>query len=88
MADASEIIAGTDPYNTNSVLRITAFESGTRVVVWDSVSNRDYRVWATTNLNSPLVPISPLIPSSGASTVYFDGSPEAARRFYRVQVVP
>jgi len=32
--------------------------------------------------------ISPVIPSSGASTFYFDDSPDAVNKYYRIQVVP
>jgi hypothetical protein len=88
MTDSMELIAGTNPYDANSVLRITALENGSQLVVWDSVSNINYRVLATTNLNTPMLPISPVIPASGPSTFYFDSSPDAAGKFYRIQVVP
>jgi hypothetical protein len=88
MTDAMELIAGTDPHDANSVLRITSLENGNQLVVWDSVSNINYQVLATTNLSEPLTPISPVIPASGPSTFYFDNSPDAAKKFYRVQVVP
>jgi hypothetical protein len=88
MADSMELLAGTNPYDANSVLRITALENGNQLVVWDSVSNINYRVLATTNLNTPMLPISPVIPASGSSTFYFDSSPGAAGKFYRIQVVP
>jgi hypothetical protein len=88
MSDYAEMIAGTDPYNSNSVLRITGLANGNQLVVWNSVSNVNYRVLATTNLNYPMVPISPIVPGTGDSTFYFDGSPDAVSKFYRVQVVP
>jgi hypothetical protein len=88
MSDSAELIAGTDPFNPNSVLRITSLEDGNQLVVWDSVSNVNYQVLATTNFNSPMVPISPVIPASGPSTFFYDNSPDSVSKFYRVQVVP
>jgi len=88
MPDWMELIAGTDPHDSNSVLRITALANGNQLVVWDSVSNINYQVLATTNLSYPLLPISPVIPASGPSTFYFDDSPDACCKFYRIQVVP
>jgi len=81
------LIAGTDAFDPNSVLRITGLANGHQLVVWDSVSNINYQVLATTNLNYPLIPISPIIVGSGPSTFFFDSSP-AANKFYRIQVVP
>ena len=88
MPDWMELIAGTDPHNSNSVLRITSLENGNQLVVWDSVSNINYQVLATTNLSYPMLPLSPIIPASGPSTFYFDDSPDAVSKFYRIQVVP
>ena len=47
-----------------------------------------YQVLATTNLNYPMAPISPILPASGPSSFYFDESPDAVSKFYRIQVVP
>jgi hypothetical protein len=88
MPDWMELIAGTDPYNSNSVLRITALANDHQLIVWDSVSNINYQVLATTNLSYPMVPISPIVPGSGSSTFYFDSAPDAAHKFYRIQVIP
>jgi hypothetical protein len=88
MSDYAELIAGTNPFDSNSVLRITGLASGNQLVVWESVSNRNYRILATTNLSYPMIPISPIIPGGGPSTFFFDGAPDATNKFYRVQVVP
>ncbi len=88
MSDYAELIAGTNPSDANSLLRITSLENGNQLVVWDSVPNVNYQVLATTNLNYPLVPISPVIPASGASTFYYDNQPDPVSKFYRIQVVP
>jgi hypothetical protein len=88
MSDYQEMIAGTDPYNSNSVLRISALADGNQLIVWDGVSNINYQVLATTNLNYPMAPISPVVPGNGGPTFYFDSAPDAASKFYRLQVVP
>ena len=88
MGDAAEVVAGTDPFDAVSVLRITELADGNRLVVWNSASNRNYRVLATTNLAFPMAPISPIIPGSGNSAFYYDGAPDAPAKFYRVEVVP
>jgi hypothetical protein len=88
MSDYGELIAGTNPFDSNSVLRITALANDNHLLVWDSVSNVKYQVLATTNLNSPLLPISTVVPASGPTTFYFDPTTSPAGRFYRIQVVP
>jgi hypothetical protein len=88
MSDYDELIAGTDPYDPNSVLKIIGLSSGNQVVVWSSVSNINYLVLATTNLSSPMAPISPIINASGPTSFFYDSSPDPVKKFYRVQVVP
>jgi hypothetical protein len=88
MSDASELVAGTDPYDASSVLRITELANGNQLVVWNSVPHVNYQVYATTNLGYPLSPISPVIPASGPSTFYFDNAPHPVSKFYRIMVVP
>jgi hypothetical protein len=88
MTDAAEIVAGTDPFDAASILRITELGNGNRLIVWNSASNRNYRVQATTNLALPMAPISPIISGSGNSSFYYDSAPDSPIRFYRVEVVP
>jgi hypothetical protein len=88
MSDYNEVIAGTDPQNAASALRITELANGNQLVVWDSVAGRDYQVLATTNLFYPLQVISPVLQASGASSFYFDNAPDATNKFYRIQLVP
>jgi glycosidase len=88
MSDVNEIHAGTDPFDANSLLRITDLANGNRLVVWDSVLGRQYRVLATTNLSLPFAPASLVIPASSSSAVWHDDSPEAPRKYYRVELLP
>ena len=88
MTDAAEAIAGTDPNDPDSALRITELDNGNQLVIWNSVAGINYQVLATTNLAEPLEPISPVIQASGATTFYFDSTPDAEKKFYRIQVIP
>lgn len=88
LTDAAEAIAGTNPNDPNSVLRITALDNGSQLIVWDSVAGINYQVLGTTNFALPLSPISPTLQASGTNTFYFDSSPGAGQKFYRIQVVP
>jgi hypothetical protein len=88
ITDYYEILAGTDPLDANSVLRITELANGNQLVVWDSVVGRNYEVQATTNLANPMQTISPPIQASGTSTFYFDATPDATNKFYRVKLLP
>lgn len=88
MTDAAELIAGTNPNDPTSALRITSLENGNQLVVWDSVSGINYQVLATTNFALTLEAISPVIQASGSSTFYYDNSPDPTNKFYRIQVVP
>ncbi len=86
MSDYAEIIAGTDPMDPNSALRITELANG-QLVVWDSVAGRNYQVLSTTNLNVPMQVVSPVIPATGASAFFYDTSGGSQTKFYRIQVV-
>jgi hypothetical protein len=88
MSDYNELIAGTDPYDPNSVLKIIGFGNGNQVIVWNSVSNINYQVLATTNLSYPMLPISPVINATGPTSFYFDSSQDPTNKFYRIQVIP
>jgi hypothetical protein len=94
MTVGQDYVAGTDPNNVNSVLRITAesFTPGglSGNLTWLSVPTRLYYIEKNTNLvptnwlDSGLGLISP---SGGASTTSFFGDTNYPQRFYRVQAV-
>jgi glycosidase len=88
MSDYNETLAGTDPFDAASALRITELANGNQLVVWDSVAGRNYQVLATTNLFYPMQVISPVIQASSSSSFYFDAAPDAKSKFYRVQLLP
>ena len=90
--DWMEMVAGTDPYNPNSFLRITDLVSGNPVeLMWSSVPNKSYQVFATTNWLYPMAAIpKAVVPADPSNPVtrWFDVAPDATNRFYRVQVLP
>ena len=94
MSNMQEYLAGTDPNNPNSVLRITAesFSSGgtSAMLTWDSVMTRYYYIQKTPGLGSPVWTDSGLglvAPSIGSTTTAGFTDTNTPVRFYRVQVV-
>jgi hypothetical protein len=88
MTDAKEQIAGTNPQDPSSVLRITDYEDGSRLVVWASVPGIVYRVLATTDLAQPMQSIGDPIQASATTSFYYDSGDPATNKFYRIEVVP
>ena len=87
MPDWKELIAGTNPYDSNSVLRIISLQNGNQLV-WTSVSNINYQILATTNLDFPMSVISPVIHAVDSTTFWSDTTPDPLAKYYRVQVLP
>ncbi len=93
MSNAQEYLAGTNPNDANSLLRITAYATApngtTNALTWTSVLTRFYHVQETISLTAPgwydsgLGLISP----DGAFTTRNVADTNAAVRFYRVQAV-
>jgi hypothetical protein len=93
-SNLQEYLAGTDPNNASSVLRITAesFASGgtTANLTWNSVPSRFYYLQKTPSLTTPAWQDSGLglvSPSAGSTTTAGFTDTNAAARFYRVQAV-
>jgi len=87
MSNGAELIAGTDPFDANSVLRIVSFTGG-NLVTWSSVSGHVYQVQATPNLTNGLAPISGSITAMTSVTSFPDPAATNTSKFYRVQVLP
>lgn len=85
----SEWVAGTDPTNRNSVLRVEAVVpalSGFRVR-WQSVTNRNYSVQRAATLSpSAFLTLTSGIPGQAVFTEYLDAAPPVTSSFYRVGV--
>jgi len=88
-----DYLAGTDPTNANSLLRITAesFSSGgtSATLTWDSVATRYYYIQTTPSLNPTIVwtdsGLGLISPSAGSTTTAGFTDPTAPVRFYRVE---
>jgi hypothetical protein len=87
-----EILAGTNPYDSNSFLHITGLAAGNPVeVTWSSVPGKTYQIFATTNLGLPLFPVPDGLVTgnpSNALSEWFDPAPDATNKYYRIQVLP
>ena len=68
-------------------LVISGLANNNQLVIWDSATNVNYQVLATTNLAEPFQPVSGVIPGAGSSTYFYDPAP-ANQKFYKIQVVP
>lgn len=86
--NASEAIAGTDPLNGNSLLRILSTGNGGQSLTWSSVPGKNYQVLSATNLTTGFGPLSGVLPSGGATTSYTNPAVPGASLFYRVAVLP
>jgi hypothetical protein len=87
MSNVAEDIAGTNPLDANSVLRILSLTVG-NLLTWSSISSKTYRVQATTSLATNFVPISGIITAAGPSAIYLDSTASNSHKFYRIHVVP
>ncbi len=94
MTVGQDYVAGTNPNNVNSVLKITSdsFASGgtSASVTWDSEPTRLYYILETTNVVAPVWLDSNLgliAPSAGATTTAGFTDTKAPIRYYRVQAV-
>jgi len=94
MSNQQEYLAGTDPNNANSILRITSksFSSGgaSANLTWNSVLSRYYYLQEALNLNSNTWTDSGLglvSPSAGSTTTASFSETNAPIRFYRVEAV-
>jgi hypothetical protein len=94
MTIGQDYLAGTDPNNANSILRITAESftpSGAAAnVTWSSVPTRLYYIQGNTNLttlNWLDCGLGLISPSAGASTAAGFTGAAASMRFYRVEAL-
>ncbi|WP_372807683.1 choice-of-anchor Q domain-containing protein, partial [Pontiella sp.] len=90
IADADESIADTDPFDTNSLFRITAFASasGTNQIIATASARRQYSLLVSTNLTTGgwTVDSNQLDRAGSADGVEFHHMPETDPLFYRVRV--
>ena len=92
MINANEDLAGTDPLNGNSSMKINAITSpvaGSFTVSWASVVGKVYRVQSSTDLiSNSWTDVSTDIAATGTTSSWTDSSATGAKKFYRVRLVP
>ena len=90
-SNAAEDLAGTNPLDATSSLRITSVarnpSAHTTQITWSSVAGKQYVVETTSDLTSTgYTAISGTVTATGATTTYTDTS-ASTKQFYRVRVV-
>jgi hypothetical protein len=92
VADADEIVAGTDPQSAASLLRILSTRllgDGGLALTWTSVTAKTYRVACKSRLNDPTwTDLADVIPSQGETTTWTTRPASAGWVFLRVRVGP
>ena len=95
--DAQEFLAGTDPTNSGSILRVLTVTFGDEGgagyvarVYWSSTLGKNYRVQFKDAVTDPWADLPGLITASGPTATALDPMSfnPALRRFYRVVVAP
>ncbi|MEY2539645.1 MAG: hypothetical protein QOG67_3385 [Verrucomicrobiota bacterium] len=89
-SNVAEYLAGTDPHDGNSVLRIKSISrSGSNwIVSFDAIAGKLYRLeYKTSLLDANWLMLSNLNPNISGPAQMIDFSPVGSRRFYRIRVV-
>jgi hypothetical protein len=87
----AEYIAGTNPTNALSLLKIdtVVLNGGGSTITWQSGPGRSYQVWSRRDVaNDAWQTVGLPVAASGASTQFTDVSTTNGFRFYRVQALP
>ena len=87
MGNGAEDLAGTNPLDANSVLRILSLANG-NLLTWSSVAGRTYRVWCAAASDASFAPVSGVVTGASPSTSWLDNSATNSSRFYRINVLP
>lgn len=87
--DFQEFLAGTDPKDPQSLLKITAIQAGglpgVQIIRWASVGDRVYTLLATTNLMEEFSPRGTGLSGNPPENSYTDAVIGVGQRFYRVR---
>ena len=83
-----EYLAGTNPRDPNSLLRISQLNNGGRRISWQSVPGKDYQVYSAAEITEGFEPLSGAITAFQNTTSYTNNAPLSGKEFYRVRVLP
>jgi hypothetical protein len=89
LSNLQEFLAGTDPTNSASIMRITSITrvGNVNTITWDSVNGKTYHLQSTDTLTGTFADVGgPDITASGPSTSTTDTT-AVVGRFYRVRLV-
>jgi hypothetical protein len=89
--DWAEIVAGTDPHDPHSLLKIVSSVRGDPqggiTIEWLTVPGRTYAIFSSTNLTSEFLPRATNILANGASIIYHDSAAIGPGPFfYRIKL--
>lgn len=87
MGNGSEALAGTNPLDPASSLRILDLTTA-NVLTWSSVSGKTYQVLASPGLGTHFTPVSGVITANSLTASHSDTPATNRGRLYRVGVVP
>lgn len=89
MTEAQEAIAGTNPLDANSVLRLNSVTAGATnaTVTWTSVTGKTYLVQGATNVAGPYTDLTGTQTNATGSSVNLGFATTNAAGFYRLRVV-
>jgi glycosidase len=85
MSNTAEDLAGTNPFDAASALRILSLANG-NLLSWSSVSNKSYQVLSSDIVSTNFLPLGPLINATSPVSSYLDIPATNAKKFYRVRL--
>ena len=91
MSNAAEDLAGTNPLDPGSVLKIVTVNrvGGNNIqITWTSTVGKNYVVDSSGTLGAPFTALSGTVPATSSTTTFTDTNPTGSRKFYRVRLVP
>ena len=83
-----EYLAGTNPRDFQSLLRIVSLANGARRLSWQSVPGKRYQVYATPDPTIAFEPLSGGINAFETTTHYTNNAPLQVHEFFKVRVLP
>lgn len=87
-SNLEEYLAGTDPWDGDSLLKIIDLAGAGRVITWNSIPGRNYQVFAATNVNGASTVRSGTLTAFTSPMSFTNPAPVRPHEFYRVLVFP